>query len=173
MRTLEDSDPELGHSQDSTFSRSSSHLLHQSGDSERAVDLLQAVEVFEGRVQLGHEGSLVHAAAVAGVDRRTAQQIVLRRRVPEQSREVNRGRVLCWSSELGCALLLSQQRQQRHSEASAHLFWATNAWSIGIMLSGQGAVWLGGACCWEKWCPATPMSISGWAAMDNEMELSQ
>lgn len=72
---------------------SSSHLLNQSGDSESAVDLLQAVEVFEGRVQLGHEGSLIHAAAVAGVDPRTAQQIVLWRWVhgPEQSREVNRG----------------------------------------------------------------------------------
>lgn len=70
------------------FPTSSLHLLNQSGDSESAVELLQAVKVFEGRVQLGHEGPLVHAAAVAGVDPRTAQQIVLRRRVPGQSREL-------------------------------------------------------------------------------------
>lgn len=46
----------------------------------------------------------------------------------------------------------------------AYLFWFIKAvWLTGIMLSGQGAVWLGGACCWEKWWPTIPMSISGWA----------
>lgn len=71
------------------FRRLSPHLFNQSGNSESAVDLLQAVEIFEGRVQLGHEGALVHAAAVAGVDPRAAQQVVLGRRVhgPEQSGE--------------------------------------------------------------------------------------
>lgn len=74
------------------------HLFNQSGDSESAVDLLQAVEIFEGRVQLGHESALVHAAAVAGVDPRAAQQVVLGRRVhrPERSgaeREETRGTV--------------------------------------------------------------------------------
>lgn len=48
----------------------------------------------------------------------------------------------------------------------AYLVWFTKAvWSMGIMLSGQGAVWLGGACCWEKWWPAIAISISGWADM--------
>lgn len=56
--------------------------------------------------------------------------------------------------------------------AVAHLFWFTN-WSMGIMLSGQGAVWLGGACCWEKGCPAIPMSISGWAVWDNQIKRGQ
>lgn len=40
-----------------------------------------------------------------------------------------------------------------------HLFWPPNvAWSIGKMLSGHGAVWFGGACCWLYWGP--PMFIS-------------
>lgn len=34
---------------------------------------------------------------------------------------------------------------------------------MGIMLSGHGAVWLGGACCWEKWWLTKPMSMSAWA----------
>lgn len=46
----------------------------------------------------------------------------------------------------------------------SHLVWFTKAvWSMGIMLSGQGAVWLGGACCWVKWWLTILMSISGWA----------
>lgn len=44
-------------------------------------------------------------------------------------------------------------------DTKTHLFWLPkDAWSIGKMLSGHGAVWLGGACCWLYWGP--PMFIS-------------
>lgn len=53
------------------------HLFNQGRDPQSTIQLLQTIKVFQCRVQLGHQSTLIDAAAVTRVELSVTKQIFL------------------------------------------------------------------------------------------------